>query len=475
MGEVTIPVSGPGNLTSSSLASLTSATSYKTYQSASFAANVNVPVTIANYSGGPGIISRIWFTTASLGIYNQSYIQVYVDGESSPSLILDVGCMPGTVLVFELPAGAITGATQNLEFGMNTSGNQGAISWNFLYPIPFSSSVVLKYVEMSNNTGGGLYMNVEIQQGVSSPRRLRNTGALQPYNVLPTYNGATAYTQGAMVLSSGVNYVAVQATTGNAPPNATYWTVVNTPTGSVNGPQLGNGSVVLAYVPNTPVWVAGMGVNFASANASWMENSPMIFDIPTNNSPAVGTSNFQSTGFEDICGSSFYFMSHMTYLGGLRHPGGTTRGTATVTASPFTLQNLNQGAITAVVTGGVVTLIELSRDGSTFDTIATSSPISIYLAIGDRIRITYSVAPTVAMYPVLGATSSPNSKSLIISQAWDQNNTQSPQYGGIFKDWLAQSGGIRCQNGLLMRFEAPTGKGTNGNSTSLGWNILYYI
>ena len=37
------------------------------------------------------------------------------------------------------------------------------------------------------------------------------------------YNGATAYTVGNLVSSAGVNYYCKAATTGNAPPNATYW------------------------------------------------------------------------------------------------------------------------------------------------------------------------------------------------------------------------------------------------------------
>lgn len=37
------------------------------------------------------------------------------------------------------------------------------------------------------------------------------------------YNGATAYVVGDMCSSGGVNYYCIAATTGNAPPNATYW------------------------------------------------------------------------------------------------------------------------------------------------------------------------------------------------------------------------------------------------------------
>jgi len=39
----------------------------------------------------------------------------------------------------------------------------------------------------------------------------------------PTYNGATAYTIGQMVSLSGLSYRCIANTTGNAPPNATFW------------------------------------------------------------------------------------------------------------------------------------------------------------------------------------------------------------------------------------------------------------
>lgn len=39
----------------------------------------------------------------------------------------------------------------------------------------------------------------------------------------PAYNNATAYTVGSLVSSGGINYYCIQATTGHAPPNATYW------------------------------------------------------------------------------------------------------------------------------------------------------------------------------------------------------------------------------------------------------------
>lgn len=39
----------------------------------------------------------------------------------------------------------------------------------------------------------------------------------------PAYNGATAYAVGNQVVSGGITYLCIAATTGNAPPNATFW------------------------------------------------------------------------------------------------------------------------------------------------------------------------------------------------------------------------------------------------------------
>jgi hypothetical protein len=53
--------------------------------------------------------------------------------------------------------------------------------------------------------------------------RFHTQGATLLYPVAAAYNGATAYVLGDLVLSGGVTYYAKKSTTGNAPPNATYW------------------------------------------------------------------------------------------------------------------------------------------------------------------------------------------------------------------------------------------------------------
>lgn len=53
--------------------------------------------------------------------------------------------------------------------------------------------------------------------------RFHTQGATLLVSGAPAYNGATAYVPGNVVVNGGVNYYCILATTGNAPPNATYW------------------------------------------------------------------------------------------------------------------------------------------------------------------------------------------------------------------------------------------------------------
>lgn len=79
-------------------------------------------------------------------------------------------------------------------------------------------------------------------------------------------------------------------------------------------------------------------------------------------------------------------------------PGGT-RAAISVGASPFVhINNLNQAEL-VTVSGGTVTSIELSRDGTTFDLVGLLAGLQL-LRMGDRLRVTYVLAPTMVAYPL---------------------------------------------------------------------------
>lgn len=67
-----------------------------------------------------------------------------------------------------------------------------------------------------------------------------------------------------------------------------------------------------------------------------------------------------------------------------------------VTASPFIYEGPSRGFL--LVTGGTVSLIEFSRDGVTFYNTGEISG-QFTLSSADRLKITYSVLPTVTFVP----------------------------------------------------------------------------
>lgn len=68
----------------------------------------------------------------------------------------------------------------------------------------------------------------------------------------------------------------------------------------------------------------------------------------------------------------------------------------TVGASPFSYTAPLGGFV--LLTGGTVSAVELSRDGTTYYTFPTTSGQFI-VASGDVLRVTYTVLPTMVMVP----------------------------------------------------------------------------
>lgn len=77
-----------------------------------------------------------------------------------------------------------------------------------------------------------------------------------------------------------------------------------------------------------------------------------------------------------------------------------TRQAITVGASPVTITNVTAAPVMWLVTGGTVSEIAYSRDGSTFDVIGETAG-QFVVQPGDALRITYSSAPTVVQYGLI--------------------------------------------------------------------------
>jgi hypothetical protein len=106
-----------------------------------------------------------------------------------------------------------------------------------------------------------------------------NLGSIK-FNWKGSYSGATAYVVDDVVESSGSSYICILATTGNAPPNATYWEQMSSAgTNGTDGTDLGTtlttqGDIVYRDASGLARLGAGTSgqaliTNGAGANPSW--------------------------------------------------------------------------------------------------------------------------------------------------------------------------------------------------------------
>ena len=116
------------------------------------------------------------------------------------------------------------------------------------------------------------------------------------------------------------------------------------------------------------------------------------------NTPRVGQKigDVMSEGGGLIAKMSLWLQQCLYLLG--RNPTSTVANQA-VGASPYLYQNTSDFDLDAAVSGGTVSAVAFSRDGTTFTTIATASPALIRLNPGDYVRVTYTVLPTLTLIP----------------------------------------------------------------------------
>lgn len=85
----------------------------------------------------------------------------------------------------------------------------------------------------------------------------------------------------------------------------------------------------------------------------------------------------------------------MPHIGEYVQPTRAAIITLTAGASPYTYTALANGVV--IVNGGTVSLIAFVRDGTVVGTGVTAGMFPV--SIGDGIRVTYSVAPTMRFVP----------------------------------------------------------------------------
>ena len=78
--------------------------------------------------------------------------------------------------------------------------------------------------------------------------------------------------------------------------------------------------------------------------------------------------------------------------------GGDSPSAITPGASPYAYHNTGATPVDIIVSGGTISAIDFSRDGSTYYTTGLTSGM-FYLSGGDYLKVTYTVVPTMTKVP----------------------------------------------------------------------------
>ena len=128
-------------------------------------------------------------------------------------------------------------------------------------------------------------------------------------NAKGAYSGATAYVANDAVTSSGVHYIAIASTTGNAPPNVTYWSVL-LPSGYDASTYIGGDGAQHCYLGSTQGSCAPSGLKCSAAAQGALD------DGTTDNVAILTAAQSTCTGgiiFTQVLGSGYKVASNFTF------------------------------------------------------------------------------------------------------------------------------------------------------------------
>lgn len=118
----------------------------------------------------------------------------------------------------------------------------------------------------------------------------------------------------------------------------------------------------------------------------------------TNGNIASTVSHNNLSGLQGGSANQYYHLTSAQYSSIVYRNTGAPTG-ITVTASPFNYHNVDGFEEDVIVQGGSTTLIEFSRNGTTYYTIGLTNGM-FHLSPGDYLRVTYpAAAPTMTKVP----------------------------------------------------------------------------
>lgn len=143
----------------------------------------------------------------------------------------------------------------------------------------------------------------------------------------------------------------------------------------------------------------GLGVN--TTDLSSLQIQPLADDLVADPASTVSSLPYTSTNLADLVelqSTVDGLLQTPVPVDVLQSSAQVPPSTITVTGSPFTYQNTTTFPTDVIVQGGTVSKVEFSRDGTTwYDTGVVAGMFG--LSPSDRLRVTYTVAPTMTLIP----------------------------------------------------------------------------
>jgi hypothetical protein len=220
-----------------------------TFENASVTAGT--PVNLLTLASGPGVISSMWTTCGAPGSGStqnmlNGVVQVYVDGESTPSISFDLG---GPLAWYQSSTTTpYKTFTKNFmaEQGTGTTQFLNPTCHNWMLPIPYQSSIIVNFIPTQSSSN--FFFNIRY---ISLPQHI----PFKLYSQCVTFDNSIG-----------------------AFPTGNQWTAA----------QLGNGSVQLLNVPGGSGYIAAAWLYFLSGAANMNTLNCDINTYLNGNTPGTG-------------------------------------------------------------------------------------------------------------------------------------------------------------------------------------------
>lgn len=209
--------------------------------------------------GKSGVVSCIYLVTDTLAFFRDGFLRVYVDGESTPSIDIEMHNF-GT---YGLQSNNSYWTTrQQVQTADATAGNTGVPQAQcivFKYPIPYKTGIKIQIVPRPGETSR-LFSNVIYHEGLSLPWKLK-CSTVGYANRLTGLDKAKFETRQIKILDRPAGQSGV---------------------------------------------IAGLSLTFPTFGTSLLENNPVVYSATQ---PLDGTADplFNTSGMEDFFGDFYYF------------------------------------------------------------------------------------------------------------------------------------------------------------------------